>query len=57
MASIGIDFSDEFVGALAEVLAPLIAERLRPEPPQWLTAMWLEPSLGVDMMVCTALAR
>lgn len=38
MASVGIEFSDEFVGALAEALAPLVAERLRPEPPQWLTA-------------------
>lgn len=38
MASIGIDFSDEFVGALADALAPLIADRLQPEPPQWLTA-------------------
>lgn len=38
MASVGIDFSDDFVGALAEALAPLIAERLRPEPARWLTA-------------------
>jgi excisionase family DNA binding protein len=38
MASLGIELPDDFVGALADALAPLIAERLQPEPPQWLTA-------------------
>lgn len=38
MASVGIEFSDDFVGALADALAPLIAQRLQPQQAQWLTA-------------------
>lgn len=38
MASVGIDFSEDFVGALADALAPLIAERLQPRQTEWLTA-------------------
>lgn len=38
MASVGIEFSDEFVGALADALAPLIAQRLQPRQTEWLTA-------------------
>ena len=38
MASVGIELSEDFVGALADALAPLIAERLQPKQTEWLTA-------------------